>query len=109
MLPEHDVYVTDWRDARVVPLVCGGFDLDDFIDYIVDFIRIIGPDTHVIAVCQPSVPVLAAVAAMAAAADPLQQASMTLMGGPIDTRRNPTVVNEQIGRAACRERECQYV
>src|SRR3546814_5152249 len=52
MLPEHDVYVTDWRDARVVPLVCGGFDLDDFIGYIVDFIRIIGPDTHVIAVCQ---------------------------------------------------------
>src|SRR5690606_29768784 len=85
MLPEHDVYVTDWRDARVVPLVCGGFDLDDFIDYIADFIRIVGPDTHVIAVCQPSVPVLAAVAAMAAADDPMQPASMTLMGGPIDT------------------------
>src|SRR3546814_8349458 len=97
MLPEHDVYGTAWRDARVVPLVFGGFDLDDFIDYIVDFIRIIGPDTHVIAVCQPSVPVLAAVAAMAAAADPLQPASMTLMGGPIDTRRNPTVVNELAG------------
>lgn len=97
MLPEHDVYVTDWRDARVVPLMCGGFDLDDFIDYIVDFIRFIGPDTHVIAVCQPSVPVLAAVAAMAAADDPLQPASMTLMGGPIDTRRNPTAVNELAG------------
>lgn len=93
MLPEHDVYVTDWRDARLVPLVYGGFDLDDFIDYVIDFIRIIGPDTHVIAVCQPSVPVLAAVAAMAAEDDPMQPASMTLMGGPIDTRRNPTAVN----------------
>lgn len=94
MLPEHDVYVTDWRDARLVPLVYGGFDLDDFIDYAIDFIRFIGPDTHVVAVCQPSVPVLAAVAAMADEDDPRQPASMTLMGGPIDTRRNPTVVNE---------------
>jgi poly(3-hydroxybutyrate) depolymerase len=94
MLPEHDVYVTDWRDARLVPLIYGRFDLDDFIDYVIDFIRFIGPNTHVIAVCQPSVPVLAAVAAMAAEDDPLQPASMTLMGGPIDTRRNPTVVNE---------------
>src|SRR3546814_16249175 len=74
MLPEHDVYVTDWRDARVVPLVCGGFDLDDFIDYVVDFIRIIGPDTHVIAVCQTSVQVRDAVAAMAAADDRLKPA-----------------------------------
>lgn len=94
MLPEHDVYVTDWRDARVVPLVYGDFDLDDFIDYIVEFLQFIGPNTHVIGVCQPSVPVLAAVAAMADAEDPLQPASMTLMGGPIDTRRNPTAVNE---------------
>mgnify|MGYP003860017909 CR=1 FL=1 len=94
MLPEHDVYVTDWRDARLVPLMYGSFDLDDFIDYVVDFLHFIGPDTHIIAVCQPSVPVLAAVAAMADADDPLQPASMTLMGGPIDTRRNPTVVNE---------------
>ncbi len=94
MIPEHDVFVTDWRDARVVPLVYGRFDLDDFIDYIIEFLQFIGPNTHVIAVCQPSVPVLAAVAAMAAADDPMQPASMTLMGGPIDTRRNPTVVNE---------------
>ena len=94
MIPEHDVYVTDWRDARVVPMMYGDFDLDDFIDYVADFIRFIGPNTHVIAVCQPSVPVLAAVAAMAAEDDPLQPASMTLMGGPIDTRRNPTMVNE---------------
>src|SRR3546814_17918586 len=103
MLPEHDVYVTDWRDARVVPLVCGGFDLDDFIDYIVDFIRIIGPDTHVIAVCQPSVPVLAAVDALAAAADPLQPAPRTLLGGQIDPRRKPTVGN---ARAGYRPRAC---
>ena len=94
MLPEHDVYVTDWRDARVVPLMYGDFDLDDFIDYIIEFLQFIGPNTHVIGVCQPSVPVLAAVAAMAAADDPMQPASMTLMGGPIDTRRNPTAVNE---------------
>jgi len=94
MIPEHDVYVTDWRDARLVPLMYGDFDLDDFIDYVIEFLRFIGPNTHVMAVCQPSVPVLAAVAAMAAAKDPLQPASMTLMGGPIDTRRNPTVVND---------------
>ncbi len=94
MIPEHDVYVTDWRDARLVPLMYGGFDLDDFIDYVIEFLQFIGPNTHVIAVCQPSVPVLAAVAAMAAAEDPMQPASMTLMGGPIDTRRNPTAVNE---------------
>ena len=94
MIPEHDVYVTDWRDARLVPLMYGGFDLDDFIDYIIEFLQFIGPNTHVIAVCQPSVPVLAAVAAMAAADDPMQPASMTLMGGPIDTRRNPTAVNQ---------------
>ena len=70
MIPEHDVFVTDWRDARVVPMVYGKFDLDDFIDYIIEFLQFIGPNTHVIAVCQPSVPVLAAVAAMAAADDP---------------------------------------
>lgn len=94
MIPEHEVFVTDWRDARLMPLAYGRFDLDDFIDYIAEFIRFIGPDTHVIAVCQPSVPVLAAAAVMAAQGDPLQPASMTLIGGPIDTRRNPTAVND---------------
>ncbi len=93
MLPEHDVYITDWCDARDIPLAMGRFDLDDFIDHIIDFIRVIGPDTHVIAVCQPAVPVLAAVAHMADTDCPCQPASMTLMGGPIDTRRNPTAVN----------------
>lgn len=94
MIPEHEVFVTDWRDARLMPLAYGRFDLDDFIDYVAEFIRFIGPDTHVIAVCQPSVPVLSAAAVMAAQGDPVQPASMTLIGGPIDTRRNPTAVND---------------
>ena len=66
MLPEHDVYVTDWISAREVPVADGRFDLDDYIDYVIDFVRLLGPDVHVIAVCQPSVPVLAAVSLMAA-------------------------------------------
>ena len=94
MLPDHETYITDWTDAREIPLAMGRFDLDDCIDHIIDFIRFIGPDTHVIAVCQPAVPVLAAVAHMASTDDPCQPASMTLMGGPIDTRRNPTGVNK---------------
>ncbi|MBC8268450.1 MAG: polyhydroxyalkanoate depolymerase [Rhodospirillaceae bacterium] len=94
MLPEHDVYVTDWRDARVVPLSLGTFDLDDHIDLMIDFMRYLGPDLTVIAVCQPAVSVLAAVALMAAEKDPMQPHSIVLMGGPIDTRVNPTKVNE---------------
>jgi poly(3-hydroxybutyrate) depolymerase len=94
MVSEHDTYVTDWRDTREVPLLLGGFDLDDYIQYVIDFIRHLGPDIHVIAVCQPAVPVLAAAAVMAAMDDPCTPASLTLMGGPIDPRRNPTAVNE---------------
>ena len=94
MLPDHDVHITDWRDARAVPLRDGNFDLDDYIDYIIDFLHVLGPGTHAMAVCQPSVPLLAAVALMSAAGDPCVPASMTLMGGPIDTRRNPTVPNK---------------
>ncbi|MET3662565.1 polyhydroxyalkanoate depolymerase [Aquamicrobium ahrensii] len=93
MMPHADVYVTDWIDARMVPVGEGGFDLDDYIDYVVEMLRFLGPDTHVMAVCQPSVPVLAAVAVMEQRGDPLAPASMTLMGGPIDTRRSPTAVN----------------
>lgn len=93
MLPEHDVYVTDWRDARSVPLSIGKFDLEDHVDEIINFIQFLGPDVHVIAVCQPSVSVLAAAALMAENNDPCQPKSMTLMGGPIDTRVNPTAVN----------------
>jgi len=94
LLPDHDVYVTDWINARNVPLLYGRFDLDDHIDLVASFLRELGPETHIIAVCQPSVPVLAAVALLAADNDPAQPRSMTLMGGPIDTRRNPTVVNQ---------------
>ena len=93
MLPDHDVYITDWTDAREIPAIKGRFDLDDYVDYIVSFLEHLGPDTHVIAVCQPSVPVMAAVSLMAADDHPCQPASMTLMGGPIDTRINPTAVN----------------
>jgi poly(3-hydroxybutyrate) depolymerase len=93
MLAEHDVYITDWRDARNVSLGLGTFDLDDYIDYIMQFLQFLGPDTHIIAVCQPGPAVLAATALMAADDDPCQPASMTLMGSPIDARRSPTVPN----------------
>ena len=93
MLPHYDVYITDWIDARLVPSLEGGFDLDDYVDYVVDFLQFLGPGTSVMAVCQPSVPVLAAVALMNAAQDPASPRTMILMGGPIDTRRNPTAVN----------------
>jgi poly(3-hydroxybutyrate) depolymerase len=93
MLPDHDVYITDWVDARIVPLVEGSFDLDDYIDYLISILHFLGPGAHVMAVCQPSVPVLAATALMEARGDIHLPASMTLMGGPIDTRVNPTAVN----------------
>lgn len=94
MLPEHDVYITDWIDARLVPITEGDFDLDDYIEYIIEMIHYLGPNTHVMAVCQPSVPVLAATAVMNEDNDPFCPASVTLMGGPIDTRISPTAVNE---------------
>ena len=92
-LPDHDVYITDWRNARDVPVAAADFDLDDYIEYVTDYIRLLGPDVHVIAVCQPAVPVLAAVALMNADNDPACPASVTLIGGPIDTREAPTAVN----------------
>ena len=93
-LPNHDVYVTEWVDARVVPLTEGNFDLDDYIDYVISILHSLGGNCHLVAVCQPSVPVLAAVARMEADGDPYVPHSMTLMGGPIDTRINPTAVNK---------------
>jgi poly(3-hydroxybutyrate) depolymerase len=93
LLPSHDVYLTEWIDARMVPLSEGRFDLDDYIDYVIAILQLLGGGTHVTAVCQPSVPVLAAVALMEAASDPAVPRSMVLMGGPIDTRVNPTEVN----------------
>ncbi len=92
-LPDHDVYITDWVDARLVPLTSGVFDLDDYIDYVMMMFRRLGPSIHVMAVCQPAVPVLAAIARMEAENDADTPRSMTLMGGPIDTRRAPTAVN----------------
>jgi poly(3-hydroxybutyrate) depolymerase len=92
-LPDHDVYLTDWINARNVPLCDGAFGLDDVVGLVTDFIRLLGPGVHVMAVCQPSVPVLAAVSLLAMAKDPCQPASMVLMGGPIDPAANPTEVN----------------
>jgi poly(3-hydroxybutyrate) depolymerase len=93
-LPTHRVMITDWTDASMVPLSKGRFDLDDYIDYLIAMFRDLGPDLHIMAVCQPSVPVIAAIARMEAENDPATPRSMTLMGGPIDTRRSPTAVNE---------------
>jgi poly(3-hydroxybutyrate) depolymerase len=93
LLPDHDVYVTDWIDARMVPADRGTFGLDDYVHYVQAFMRHLGPDTHVISVCQPTVPVLAAISLLASADDPCQPRTMTMMGGPIDTRKSPTQVN----------------
>ena len=93
-LPTHRVYVTDWTDARMAPLALGGFDLDDYVDYLRAMLEHLGPGVHTLGVCQPAVPVIAAVALMEAAEHPDVPASMTLMGGPIDTRRSPTAVNQ---------------
>ena len=94
LIQNADVYITDWIDARMVPVTDGRFDLDDYIDYVIEMLHHLGPDTNVVAVCQPSVPVLAAVAVMEANGDRSAPSTMTLMGGPIDTRINPTAVNE---------------
>ena len=93
MLSRHDVYIADWIDARMVPLTEGGFDLDDYVDYVVSMLHLLGPGAHVMAVCQPSVPVLAATALMEARGDQHLPSTMILMGGPIDTRVSPTAVN----------------
>ena len=97
-LPYYDVYITDWQDARLVPVVLGGFDLDDYIDYLIEMFRLLsarydGLPLHTIGVCQPAVPLIAAVAHLEARDDVDVPASMALMGGPIDTRRSPTAVN----------------
>lgn len=94
LLPHHDVYITDWVDAMTVPQTEGRFNLDDYISYLIEFLSLLGPDTHVIGVCQPAVPVFAAVAIMEAEDDPNCPASMTLMGGPIDPRVSKTAVTE---------------
>jgi poly(3-hydroxybutyrate) depolymerase len=99
MLPTHDVYITDWKDARDVPLTGGGFDLESYMDYIIEWLEFIGSDAggrgaHMLAVCQPSVPAYAAAAVMSATDHPLRPRTLTMMGGPIDTREAPTAVND---------------
>lgn len=94
MLPNHDVFVTDWRDCRMIPVTEDRFNLNDYIDYLIDFLHLLGPNTHVLAVCQPSVPALAAVSVMSGWGDNCVPASLTMIGGPIDTRESPTQVNK---------------
>jgi poly(3-hydroxybutyrate) depolymerase len=93
LLPDHNVYITDWIDARIVPVAKGPFHLDDYVAYCIEFIRHLGPQVHLISVCQPTVPVLAAVSVMSTLKDDRLPLSMTMMGGPIDTRNSPTEVN----------------
>ena len=94
MLESHEVYVTDWADAKMVPLSAGEFDLDDYIDYVIGYLEHIGPGAHMLAVCQPSVPAFAATAVMAADGHPCRPLTLTMMGGPVDTREAPTSVND---------------
>ena len=94
MVENQEVYISDWADAKLVPLSEGNFDLDDYIDYIIEFLRCIGEGTHMLAVCQPSVPAFAAAAVMGADKDPCRPATLTMMGGPVDTRASPTSVND---------------
>ena len=91
-LPDHDVYITDWRNARMVPVSEGPFHFDDYVAYVQEFIRFLGTDVHVVSVCQPTVPVLAAISLMAQHGENTPK-TMLMMGGPIDTRRSPTIVN----------------
>ena len=110
-LPHCDVYITDWTDARMVPYAVGTFDLDDYIDYLRDILHHLGPGVHTLGVCQPSVPLLAAVSLMEGEGDPNAPASMTLMGGPVDTRRSPTDVNKLAERRGVEwfRRHCLHV
>jgi poly(3-hydroxybutyrate) depolymerase len=93
LMLSHDVYITDWRDAKMVPISDGSFDLDDYIDYVIEFLEQLGPNAHMLAVCQPSVPAYAAAALMAADKHPCRPLTLTMMGGPVDTREAPTAVN----------------
>lgn len=94
MIERCEVYITDWADAKMVPLSEGGFDLDDYIDYVIGFLEHIGPGAHMLAVCQPSVPALAATALLNESKHPCRPLTLTMMGGPIDTREAPTSVND---------------
>ena len=108
LLPEHDVYITDWLDARLVPVAAGDFHFDDYVAYVQAYLRLLGPNVHVLAVCQPTVPVLAAISLLAATGEAGPR-SMTLMGGPIDTRICPTAVNEFATRHSMRWFETRVI
>lgn len=94
MLPDHEVYVTDWRDARSVPVSDGRFDLNDYVDYVIEYLEHLGPGAHMLAVCQPAVPCFAAVAHMSKHGNDAVPLTLTMMGGPIDTREAPTSVDD---------------
>ena len=94
MVERHTVFITDWADAKMVPTEAGRFDLDDYIDYLSGYLEFVGPGAHMLAVCQPSVPSLAVTAIMGDAGHPCRPATLTMMGGPIDTREAPTSVND---------------
>jgi poly(3-hydroxybutyrate) depolymerase len=94
LLQDHDVYITDWYNARDMPLEAGRFGFDEYVEHVIKFLEFLGPRSHVVGVCQPTVAVLAAVSVMAEQDNPATPRSMTLMAGPIDTRRNPTKVNK---------------
>jgi poly(3-hydroxybutyrate) depolymerase len=94
LLPDHDVYITDWRDAKCVPLSDGRFDLNDYIDYLIEFAEHVGPGAHMLAVCQPAVPAYAAIAYMSGQKNPATPLTLTMMGGPVDTRKAPTSVDD---------------
>ncbi len=97
MLRDHDVYITDWHNARDVPMEAGRFGIDEYIDHIIDFLNVMGPGSHLVSICQPCVEALAAIAVMSEDKHPATPASLTLMAGPIDCRVNPTSVNELAG------------
>src|SRR6201746_122581 len=94
LLPDHDVYITDWKNARDIPLSDGTFGFDEYVDHLIRFLEVMGEGSHMVAVCQPAVAALAAASVMAEAGNRAQPRSLTLMAGPIDTRQNPTKVND---------------
>jgi poly(3-hydroxybutyrate) depolymerase len=94
LLQDHDVYITDWKNARDMPVDAGVFGFDEYVEHVIKFLEFLGPRSHVVGVCQPTVAVLTAVAVMSEDNNPATPRSMTLMAGPIDTRRNPTKVNK---------------
>jgi poly(3-hydroxybutyrate) depolymerase len=105
MLPDFDVYITDWNNARDIPVEAGRFGFDEYVDHLIRFLEALGPNTHMLAICQPAVPALVATAVMAASRNPAQPRTLTLMAGPIDTRCSPTRVNVLAQRQSIAEYE----